>query len=299
MLEDAWEDLGRALSIDDQTLRSINQKFPTAAKKQKEIFRVYLKMHPTWSDIINALVTIGRENIARQVLDTFELPQQLLSTRASNSLAANCVKLNTPLTSTRIIKSEMQSSKLDSGRPPQMPSIVSNDGPTSSANSTVTAKLASRVVSAKKSKTGIHSSKNVNYPHSDYGKRMSMPCIDGASLPTEMTNRQFQLEDHNSTPSALNERKIKTVQLPLGLDSINDSFEQEINVFTISGSAREYNSTKREDQRLSSSSPDQGLMSPCSDDFHSAEETPLDVSNEANTTTSIKAVGNSRIHVRF
>ena len=76
------EDLGRALSIDDQTIQAINQKFPTAVKKQKEVFRAYLKTcpHPNWNDIINALEMIGKGDIAQQVIDTFELPQELLAT---------------------------------------------------------------------------------------------------------------------------------------------------------------------------------------------------------------------------
>ena len=82
LLDDVWEDLGRALSIDDQTLQLINQKFSTPIKKQKELFRTYLKncLCPTWSDIIQALVKIGKYNVAKDVVDTFLLPQELLRT---------------------------------------------------------------------------------------------------------------------------------------------------------------------------------------------------------------------------
>lgn len=89
LLEDSLEDLGRALSIDEQTIHAINKKFSTAIKKQKEIFRAYLKtcLCPTWSDVINALAMIGKADIAEWVIETFELPQEfnLIATRKSST----------------------------------------------------------------------------------------------------------------------------------------------------------------------------------------------------------------------
>ena len=85
LLEDSLEDLGRALSIDEQTIRAINENSSTAVKNQKEVFRAYLKTcrQPTWSDIVNALETIGKGDIAQQVIDTFELPQELLRNKST------------------------------------------------------------------------------------------------------------------------------------------------------------------------------------------------------------------------
>ena len=67
-LGDAWEDLGTALSVDDETLQLINKKSPNLVKKQRKLFRAYLKTkpNPTWSDIINALVKIKKQDIVKE-----------------------------------------------------------------------------------------------------------------------------------------------------------------------------------------------------------------------------------------
>ena len=82
-LGDTWKDLGAALSIDEETLQSINKKFSNLVKKQKELFRAYLKSNPnpTWSDIIDALVKIGKDDIARKVVDTFNLSPEIHSSK--------------------------------------------------------------------------------------------------------------------------------------------------------------------------------------------------------------------------
>lgn len=217
LLEDSLEDLGRALSIDDQTIQKINQNFSTAVKKQKEVFRAYLKtcLCPTWSDVINALATIGKADIAQQVIETFELPQELIATRKSST---NNIDGKSPNPS-------------DSAKPLQKShKLVSNDG---------------------------------------------------------------------ATPQAV---PAKRSQLSLVLDSMNGSFEREDNPGpAISGCDRDY-SIRRDSIQSTSLSSDQGPMSPCSDDFQSAEETPLDTSNQTNSTTSIKADGNGRntiMNVRY
>lgn len=114
MLEDVWEDLGRALSIDDKTLQSINQKFTTPIKKQKELFRTYLRncLHPTWDDIIRALLKIGKLHIAENVVETLQLPQELLTTanksgKLLKKSTTNLVELDAPLVPAKISKAEL------------------------------------------------------------------------------------------------------------------------------------------------------------------------------------------------
>ena len=92
-------------------------------KKQKELFRAYLKSNPnpTWSDIIDALVKIGKEDIARKVVDTFNLSPKLLATavsqtpgksvRPTSSLAKSRVEPDTAeLEPARVSKTEVHSS---------------------------------------------------------------------------------------------------------------------------------------------------------------------------------------------
>ena len=80
-LDDCWRDLGRALSIDVKTIHSINKKFSTSVKKQKELFRAYLRTSPSpsWRDILLALIRIGKLDFAKKVFETFDLPQRFLS----------------------------------------------------------------------------------------------------------------------------------------------------------------------------------------------------------------------------
>ena len=203
---------------------------------------------------------IGENDIAGKVIDTFELPQELLTSRKKS-------------------KNSLASDGLESGTP-----------------------------SASAGNTEIHSSNSVSRsdsrPHSDTSKPLHNP---GASS-LIIIDRQSHLEDHDGTPVTHNERELKTIQLPLGLDSVDGCKRGSEAILSsiISGCDREYNSTRIEDNKRSSSlSSDQELMSPCSDmdDFHSAEETPLDtcINNETTSVMSIKADGNgqiTRIHVR-
>ena len=210
-LGDAWEDFGRALFIDDKTLQSIKYKFPTSVRKQKELFRAYLKtcLSPNWADIINALVLIGKEGMARQAIDVLELPQELLATARK----------------------------------------FINSGSTSA--------------SVRVSKTEILSAKSSCLPGSD--KSLPKPRIvsdDGAAPPASQIDQVEQL----SSPLPA---KSKTALIPVRSDFIDgrQAFSGNISV-----SDRESNKDKQSSENISLSS----------DDFHSAEETPLD--DNENTT---------------
>ena len=79
-LGDAWEDLGRSLSFDEQTLQLIKQNSSTPVKRQKQLFRTYLKIssRPSWRVLVNALYRIGKRDVAVKVVDEFQLPRELL-----------------------------------------------------------------------------------------------------------------------------------------------------------------------------------------------------------------------------
>ena len=119
-------------------------------KKQKELFRAYLKSNPnpTWSDIIDALVKIGKEDIARKVIDTFNLSSKLLATavsrmpgkpvRPTSSLAKSRVEPDTAeLEPAQVSKTKVHSSIVakphSSGKPFPKSRIESDYGTTLSA----------------------------------------------------------------------------------------------------------------------------------------------------------------------
>ena len=81
VLGEVWIDLGRLL-IDEATLQSINLKESTPVKKQKALFRTFIKRSPplSWREILRALLRINKGDLAKKVVDTFELPPELLST---------------------------------------------------------------------------------------------------------------------------------------------------------------------------------------------------------------------------
>ena len=115
----AWEDLAIYLSMDDLTVRLIDQKFSTPIKKQKELFRTYLKKcpNPSWKDVLLALIKIGKEEVAKNAVEIFDLPQDILakvqSTTEVHSLPADSTKGTcevdfSPVSSDRLSKTELQ-----------------------------------------------------------------------------------------------------------------------------------------------------------------------------------------------
>ena len=267
-LEDAWEDFGRALLIDYQTLQSIKYKFPTSLKRQKELFRTYLKtnLNPNWADIINALVVIGKEAIARQVIDTLELPQELLATarKSINLSASSATGSGSTPASVRVSKTEILASKAvsysDSDKSMQKSRVVSDDGTISLAEETI--EPAAPAVSLRISKTEILMSKDVGgHPLSDFNKPLIKSRVVSNDGATEETDSHF--EPSASLPPI--ERKLKTSRESYSSQTFSDAN------YPFS-SDREFTVDKRSSEISNSLS---------SDDFHSAEETPLDISEKS------------------
>ena len=273
-LGDAWKDIGTALSIDNETLQSINEKSSNLVKKQKELFRAYLKSNPnpTWSDIINALVKIRKDDIARKVIDTFNLSPKLLATTqtqmsgksVSSSLAMSRVKPDTAeLEPARVSKTEVHPSIVvkphSSGKPFPKSRIESDYGTTLSAEDLSADKATVTPVPKRVSRTEIHSSKK-------FDRRRKQPRLvsdDGI----EETDSYFPVVERNSESSpSVDEGELKSIPTPFGSDPIKDKDGRS----SISGSNRELSFRKESEP----SSPKEN--SPSSDDFHSAEETPLD-----------------------
>lgn len=283
----SWKDLGTALSIEDEILQSINKKFPTVVKKQKELFRAYLKANPnpTWSDIINALVNIRKDDIARKVVDTFSLSPDLLATakksiRARSSLAISRVEADTAeLLPERVSKTEVHSSTMySSGKPIAKSRIVSDDGTTLSAD-IVTADTAT--ASKRVSKTELISWKRLDRPIFDSSrpqpKQPRLVSDDGF----EETDSYFPVVERDSSTSLPpdDEGELKNIPTPFDSDPIRDREGHS----SILGSDREQ-SFRKEDQQ-----PSEKSSSSSTDNFLSAEETPLD-------STSEKAVESDKYH---
>ena len=274
LLEDAWQDFGRALSIDDEHLQSIKYKFPTSAKKQKELFRTYLKtnLNPNWTDIINALVVIGKEIIARQVVDTLELPQELLATaRKSVNLSASSAAASSSSlpASVRVSKTEIHSYKAvghsDSDKSMQKSRVVSDDGAISLAEETI--KPAAPAMFSRISKTEVltSTSQGVGHPQSDLSKPLIKSRVVSDDGATEEIDSHFELKEPSSSLPLI-ERRLKGTHLE------SDSGQTFGDSNNPSDSDRESNVDKQSSKNNDSFS---------SDDFHSAEETPLDVSENS------------------
>ena len=271
LLEDAWENFGRALSIDQQSLQSIKHKFPTPAKQQKELFRTYLKtnLNPNWTDIINALIAIGKEAIARQVIDTLELPQELLATAwKSVNLSASSAAVSA--SSMRVSKTEIHSYKAvghsDSDKLMQKSRVVSDDGAISLAEETI--KPPPPATFSRISKTEILTSvsQGVGHPHSDLGKPLIKSRVVSDDGAIEETDSHFESKEPSSSLPLI-ERRLKSSHLE------SDSGQTFGDTNNPSESDGESNVDKQSSENNNSFS---------SDDFHSAEETPLDVSEKSN-----------------
>ena len=220
LLEDVWEDLGRALSIDDKTLQLIGQKCSTPIKKQKELFRMYLKnrLRPTWDDIIKALLKIGKLHIAEDVVETLELPQELL-TAAKESLkpvelstksTTDIVELDAPLVPARISKTELHN-KHD-------PSVSDKSGIFPFENSSKR-----QVVVDVGSPT---SPQRFDYCDSSAIKGKLVTAI--TTVPHAGAGGREEV-DH-SNPLMINNGKSKTAQLPIKIKSeMGDDCNEEVN----------------------------------------------------------------------
>ena len=117
-LGDAWEDLGRSLSFDEQTLQSIKLSSSTPVKRQKQLFRTYLKVssRPSWKDLVNALERIGKRDVAVKVVDEFELPQELLTAENESLLMDPFSKLGKSVVKSKgVSKTELHKLARDSG----------------------------------------------------------------------------------------------------------------------------------------------------------------------------------------
>jgi hypothetical protein len=275
-LDDAWEDLGASLSIDEETLQSIGKKSSNLVKKQKDMFRAYLKSNPnpTWSDIIDALVRIKKQDIARKVIDTFSLSPELLATaqksiRPSSSLAISRVEPDTaePVPA-RVSKTEVHSSFIakshSSGKPFPKPRIESDGGTTLSAGDLSADTATATPVSKRVSRTEIHSSKKFDCPPFDSSKPQPIEHRLVSDDGFEETDSHLPGVERNSASSpSVDEGELKSIPTPFGSDPIKDREGRS----SISGSDRELSFRKESEPP----SP-----SPSSDDFHSAEESPLD-----------------------
>ena len=261
-LEDAWEQLGRALSLDQQSLQLIKHKFPTSAKQQKELFRTYLKtnLNPNWTDIINALVAIGKQAIARQVVDTLELPQEILATGTDSSASSSGTAVPA---SVRVSKTEIHAYKAvghsDSDKSMLKSRVVSDDGAISSqAEKTTTASVPATFSRISKTELLTSTSKGVvGHPRSNLSKPFTKSRVVSDDGATEETDGQFESqEDPSSTSFPLTERRLKGSHLESDSGQIFDD--------------------PHEDKQSSESN-----HSFSSDDFHSAEETPVDISEKS------------------
>ena len=287
-LGDAWENLGAALSIDDETLKSINKKSSNLARKQRDLFRAYLKSNPTpaWSDIIDALVKISKVDIARKVVDTFNLSSELLATslsqtsekpsRPSGSLAVHRVEPDTAgLAPARVSKTDVHSSKSStSGQPSPKPRRIESDG---GAEISTTDMAAVTPASKRVSRTEVLSSKKLDRPRfvdpskPQPGQPRLVSDDGGRASPVEETDSHFSVVERDSTSSPPEgERELLSVQMHFSSDPMSDRVEPSSD------------SISKEARRSSGRSSN----SPTSDDFLSAEESPLD-------TTDTKTVDGS------
>ena len=272
-LEDAWEQLGRALSLDQQSLQLIKHKFPTPAKQQKELFLTYLKtnVNPNWTDIINALVAIGKQAIARQVVDTLELPQEILVTATDSSASSGTAGL----ASVRVSKTEIHAYKAvghsDSDKLMLKSRVVSDDGAISLAEKTTTALVPATFPRINKTELLTSTSKGaVGHPQSDLSKPFTKSCVVSDDGATEETDGQFESqEDTSSTSFPLTERRLKGSHLESDSGQIFD----------------DPNEDKQSSESFSS------------DDFHSAEETPVDVS-EKSTIEYDELISQSHVNLK-
>ena len=284
-LGDAWENLGAALSIDEETLQSINKKFSNSVKKQKELFRAYLKSNPnpTWGDIIDALVKIRKDDIARKVVDTFNLSPKLLATglkqmsakpvRPSSSLAKSRVEPDTAeLEPARVSKTEAHSSIVakshSSGKSFPKSRIESDYGTTISAEDLSADKAIVTPVPKRVSKTEIHSLKKLDHQPFDSSQPQPTKHRLASDGGFEETDNYFPVVERSSESSpSIDDGELKSIPTPFGSDPIKDKDGRS----SISGSDRELSFRKESEP----SSPKEN--SPSSDDFHSAEEMmPLD-----------------------
>ena len=297
-LDDAWEDLGTALSINEETLRSISQKFPNLVKKQRELFRAYLKTNPspTWSDIINALVRINKEDIARKVIDAFNLSPELLivakkSTKTSSSLAARRVEPDTaePIPA-RISKTEVHSStpakSFSSDKPLPKHRIESDNGAVFSAK--VTADSATVTPTFTRiSKTEVLSAKKLD-PSEPRSKHPRVVSDDGGGAsPVEETDSALQMVERDSASLPPDdERELKSIHMHFSSDPISDMIERS----SVSVSDREQSFLKMGRQSSQESSPS-------SEDFHSAEETPLNIENTAESDKYQEIISGSQVRI--
>ena len=283
LLEDALEEFGRALSIDQKSFQSIKHKFPTPVKQQKELFRTYLKtnLNPNWTDIINALVTIGMQSIARQVVDTLELPQELLATGGTT------VPASTPRVSKTEIHAYKPAGRSDSDKSIPKSRVVSDNGAGRSDSDKSIPK--SRVVSddgaillteenikpaapatfSRVSKTEIltSTSKGAGHHLSDFSKPLIRSRVVSDSGMMEETDSHFESREPSALFSPI-ERRLKRGHLESDSGQI---FSDTNNASDSDGEI----SLDGEDKQSSKNS------SFSSSEFHSAEETPLDISEKS------------------
>ena len=129
---EAWKEVGKLLSIDDLTIQLIDRKFSTPIKKQKELFRTYLKKSssPSWEDVLYALVKIGKRDVAKQIIETYDLPQGLLSDVANSlpvhsasstaggaSVASVDTGISTATANTTAVTNSAEIEEVDGGTP--------------------------------------------------------------------------------------------------------------------------------------------------------------------------------------
>ena len=265
-LGNAWKDLGTALSIDDETLQSINKKSLNLVKKQRELFRAYLRStrNPAWSDIINALVKIKKVDIARKVIDTFSLSSELLATALTQTSGkSNSARVEpdrgdlVPTSRTDVHPSYL--SKLSKPR-------IQSDSGTLSAEVLTADTATVTPVSKRVSKTEVISLKKLGRslfdPSKPQPKQPRLVSDDGGrASPVEETDSYLPMVERDSASlPPEGEGELLSVQMHFSSDPMGDSNS------SISGGF----SFRQEVRRSSEDN------SPSSSDFHSAEETPLE-----------------------
>jgi hypothetical protein len=240
-------------------------------KKQKELFRAYLKgnPNPAWSDIINALVKIRKDDIAKKVIDTFNLSPKLLATAPkwmsgesiipSSSLGARVEPDTAELVPARVSKPD--------------PRIEPDGGIFSVADAATFTPVSKGV-----SKTEVLSSKKLDRPHTDPRKpQPRQPRIvsddgGGGSSPAEETDSYFPMVERESASlPPEGDRELQSIQMRFSSDPMGGDSNS-----SVSGAL----SFRQEVQQSSRDS------SPSSSDFHSAEEAPLEEPDSSSQKTT-------------
>lgn len=288
-LGEAWIDLGRELFIDKATLQSINLKESTPVKKQKALFRTCIKRSPplSWREILHALLRINKGDLAKKVVDTFELPPELLSTTEEVATATIPIKESadsvTSSVPARVNKTEVLGRiRPDSGI--YSPSS-STDFATYEKEKPKTAQIPVKAEShvTANSKSEQSPLKIESRDHTSHVSQVKQTNKSLADSDISGGEKCLVVADDGSAPppsDSISGDKISykcqqpmTAQIPI--------IQSELVGSSSSSKTKAYDSAPGSDGEghyISEEDKEDSLLS--SDDFHSAEEIPLDEENE-------------------